>query len=305
MEKRVLGKTGMYISALAFGGMSTKGMTQTDADKLFNTALDHGINYIDTAPEYENSEEFIGKAISSRRREYFIATKCGDYLPANGPNKISPNILYTKEVFIQNIENSLKCLKTDYIDLIQLHGVMPEYLPGGQSDELIQLLQDYKQAGKILHIGCTFRNGRSGDELYPAGFGYECMKEFIDWKVFETFQIPYGAMTRKNEIAIQKGYEQGFGMIARGVMKNYQDYYDTLFEKSRLNELFDEKENRNSFLLRFALTHPGLSGVVVGTGNFVHLSDNVNAANRGKLPYEVYTEAKNRLDAVGIGTDEF
>lgn len=305
MNKKVLGRTGMEIGVLSLGGMSVKGMSQKDADRLFNAALDNGINYIDTAPEYSMSEESIGNAISGRRSEFFLATKCGDYLPGDGPNKLSPNILYSKEVFVSNIERSLRLLKTDYIDLMQMHGMMPEYLPGGETDELIYLLQSLKQQGKIRNIGCSFRNGRAGEDLYPSGYGYMCMKAFIDWTVIDTIQIVYGALTRRNEIAIQKGAEKGFGMIARGVLKKYSENYDVLFEQSMLRDLFEENEEKNSFLLRYALSHPSLTSVVVGTGNAKHLLDNIRTAEKGPLSQNVYDEAKRRLDAIGITAEAF
>jgi aryl-alcohol dehydrogenase-like predicted oxidoreductase len=305
MKTKVLGKTGMEITILTLGGMSTQGMTQVAANELFNTALDKGINYIDTSPEYDMSEKLIGNAISHRRNEYFLATKCGDYLPKSSPNPISDNIWYTKEVFISNIKQSLKLLKTDYIDLMQMHGMMPEYLPGGETDELILLLQDLQKRGIIRHIGCTFRNGRPGDFLYPAAYGFECMKVFIDWKVIKTIQIVYGALTRKNEIAIQKASEKGFGMLARGVLKQYTDKYDELFERAKLRELFEQGETKSDFLLRYALSHPGLTAVVAGTGNVAHLITNINAAEKGALSVDIYEEAKKKLDAVGIVADPF
>jgi aryl-alcohol dehydrogenase-like predicted oxidoreductase len=305
MKKKILGRTGMEITVLTLGGMSVGGLSRAEADRLFNTAMDLGINYIDTSPEYEMSEEMIGNALAKRRNEYFLATKCGDYLPKGSPNSISDNIWFTKEVFTSNIERSLNLLKTDYIDLMQMHGLMPEYVPGGEKDELILLLQDLQKKGIIRYIGATFRNGRTKDPLYPAGFGYNCMKAFIDWKAFDTIQLVYGALTRKCEIAIQKGAEKGFGMLARGVLKHYTSEYEDLYNSSKLNELFEEGETKSDFLLRYALSHPGLTAVVAGTGDVTHLAANVKAAEKGSLSSEIYAEAKKRLDAVGITADPF
>ena len=214
------------MSVFTLGALETKRMDKKTAKRVFNEALDNGVNFIDTAPEYKNSEEFIGKTISHRRDEYLIATKCGNNL-----NKTGPSILYSREVFISNLHRSLKLLKTDYIDIWQLHGLMPDRLPNGESDELVQLMLDIKKAGKIRYIGATFRNGGPGEELYPAGYGFNCVKSFIDWKVFDTIQIVYGGLTRKSEIAISRAAEKGFGIMARGVVRKFNDDYDMLLEK--------------------------------------------------------------------------
>ena len=147
MDMKTLGRTGLKVTRLVFGAMEMKKIDRKTAGELFNTALDLGINYIDTAPEYEHSEEFIGDSVSHRRNDYFLATKCGDYLGGNSPNPISSNILFSREVFTSNIERSLRLLKTDHIDLMQMHGLMPEYLPGGEHDELMELLADLKKQG--------------------------------------------------------------------------------------------------------------------------------------------------------------
>jgi aryl-alcohol dehydrogenase-like predicted oxidoreductase len=148
-------------------------------------------------------------------------------------------------------------------------------------------------------------NGRAKDALYPAGFAYNCMKAFIDWKVIDTIQLVYGALTRKCEAAIQKGAEKGFGMLARGVLKQYTAEYEDHYNRSKLSELFEAGETKSDFLLRFALSHPGLTGLVAGTGNVEHLAANVKAAEKGSLSASVYAEAKKRLDAVGITADLF
>lgn len=305
MEKKILGRTGFNITRLSYGAMHMSNIEQKTADILFNTALDMGVNYIDTAPEYTNSEEYIGNAIFHRRSEYFIATKCGDYLSGNGPNKLSPNIYYSKEIFTSNIERSLKLLKTDYIDLMQMHGLMPEYLPAGEQDELINLLLDLKKSGKIRYIGASFRSGRPGEELYPAGYGYNCAKAFLDWKVIDSIQIAYGGLTRTNEMAISALSQRGFGIIARSILRKYSSNYDQLFENSKLSDLFEEGEDKNAFLLRFALSHPDITAVIVGTGNVEHLKSNIEVSKRGGLTEEVYMEAKKRLNSIGISPKEF
>ena len=303
MEKRQLGQTGLSVTALGYGAMELRTMDEQAAARILNEVLDSGINYIDTSPDYRLSETYIGKAIAHRRDEFYLATKCGCHVDGRG-NPQDPSHIWNRERLLANIENSLRLLKTDHIDVWQLHGTRPGWLVGGRDDEVIKTMQELKHQGKVRAIGISFRNGRQGDDLYPAGYGFEGMQEFIAWGVFDVIQVVYGGLTRKNEIAVAKAAELGIGMIVRGVVKRYLPNYDDLFEEAGLHELCEEGESPNSFLIRFAMTHPGVSTMIVGTGNLEHLAENVAAAARGTLADEIYAEAKRRLDAVGIVADQ-
>ena len=90
------------------------------------------------------------------------------------------------------------------------------------------------------------------------------------------------------------------GIVARGLLKRYFDNYDELFEQAGLDELCTGGESRNGFLVRFALSHPGVGTGIVGSKSFYHIAENIEAATRGKLPDDVYAQARRRLDAVGI-----
>jgi aryl-alcohol dehydrogenase-like predicted oxidoreductase len=116
-------------------------------------------------------------------------------------------------------------------------------------------------------------------------------------------QTVYGGLTRRNENLIARTAEQGIGMIIRGAVKKYRDNYDELFKQAKLDELCADDESQNTFLIRFALNHPGISTMIIGTKNSDHLAANIRAAAKGKLPDDVYREAKRRLDAVGIAAE--
>ena len=142
MRYNVFGRTGQIVSSLGFGAMNLPGVPFEQARDALNYALDHGITYIDTAATYRNSEEIIGESIGHRRKEFFLATKARerDYEAAKA-----------------EIDRSLKRLKTDYVDLLQLHYV--NYV-----QEFKQLMSDHgayraaleaKQAGKVRFIGIT------------------------------------------------------------------------------------------------------------------------------------------------------
>ncbi|MBN1979201.1 MAG: aldo/keto reductase [Anaerolineae bacterium] len=302
MEKRQLGRTGLYVTALGYGAMELRNLEERASVRLLNAVLDSGITYIDTSPDYCLSETYIGKAIVHRRDEFILATKCGCHVDGRGTPQ-DPDHIWSRERLLANAEQSLRLLQTDHIDVWQLHGTRPGWLAGGRHDEVIQTMQELKRQGKVRAIGISFRNGGPGDAMYPAGYSLEGLREFAEWGVFDVIQVVYGGLTRQNEIALAKAAELGIGMIARGVVKRYFPNYDELFEQAGLTDLCEVGESPNSFLIRFALAHPGISTMIVGTSNPDHLVENVAAASGGKLSDEVYAEAKRRLDAVGIVAD--
>jgi aryl-alcohol dehydrogenase-like predicted oxidoreductase len=116
MEKRQLGKTDMRVSVLGFGGaeIGFQGATEETVARLLKGALDAGLNVIDTGECYEGSEELIGKTVADRREDYYLFTKCGHPRGA-GTEDWSPASL------LASIERSLQRLRTDRLDLIQLH----------------------------------------------------------------------------------------------------------------------------------------------------------------------------------------
>jgi predicted aldo/keto reductase-like oxidoreductase len=138
----LFGNTGYKVSSLGFGAMNLPGVSIEESRDALNYALDQGINYIDTAAAYRNSEEIIGECISHRRSEYFLATKTGkrDYKSAK-----------------EEIERSLNRMKTDYIDLLQLHYVnyVNEFKQLMGEDGAYQAVLEAKREGKVRFIGIT------------------------------------------------------------------------------------------------------------------------------------------------------
>ena len=127
-----LGRTGLKVTRLGFGAMELRGdeskgrtVAEDRAGKVLNALLDSGVNFIDTADCYGPSEEYIGKTISHRRSEFTLASKCGCTLAPRGK-------LWTQENLWEGLHRSLKRLKTDYLDVLQLHGGTPgDYEQGG------------------------------------------------------------------------------------------------------------------------------------------------------------------------------
>ncbi|MED4602972.1 aldo/keto reductase [Paenibacillus validus] len=142
MRYSIFGKTGYRVSSLGFGAMNLPGVPLEQAREALNYALDQGINYIDTAAGYRNSEEIIGECISHRRSEYFLATKTSkrDYKTAK-----------------EEIERSLVRMKTDCIDLLQIHYVnkVEEYQAAMAEEGAYRAALEMKEKGYIRYIGIT------------------------------------------------------------------------------------------------------------------------------------------------------
>jgi len=260
-------------------------VTEDQARSILNAVLDAGINFIDTSNDYGRSEEFIGKSISSRRSDYYLATKCG-CRPGGG----QPHI-WTKENLFRGLHESLERLKTDYVDVMQLHNPTVEECESGG---LVGALEEMRQQGKVRWIGIS--------TTLPH------LPAFLRWGVFDTFQIPYSALQREHETWISKSADAGIGTVIRGGVAKGEPGVSGVgrpepwryFEQAMLDELREEGESRTAFMLRFTLTHPHMHTNIVGTQNPEHLQENVQATLRGPLSSDVYEEAKRRLEGVGM-----
>jgi aryl-alcohol dehydrogenase-like predicted oxidoreductase len=297
MEQRTLGKTGLNVTVLGYGAMEVRGsrvwggrpVTEQQAERILNAVLDAGINFIDTAYDYGRSEEFIGKFVSRRRSEYYLATKCGCSFVDKGDHDETPHI-WTRENLLHNIEHSLKLMKTDYVDVWQLHNPSVEQVEQG---DLLKVMEEVQQAGKVRWISIS--------STLPH------INTYIDWGKFATFQIPYSALERQHENVISAASRSGAGVIIRGGVARgapeeaglgNKDRW-AIWEKAKLDELLAPGETRTGFLLRFTLSHPDMDTTIVGTLIPEHLQENVRIAERGPLAADVYAEAKRRLDAAG------
>jgi aryl-alcohol dehydrogenase-like predicted oxidoreductase len=299
MEKRKLGRGGLAVTALGYGAMELRDLNESDAGRVLNAVLDGGINYIDTSPDYGPSEDYIGNTIAKRRSEFYLASKCGCNIDSTGC-VLEPRHIFDGKRLRANIEQSLSRLKTDHLDAWQLHAPKTEELIGGKGGDVVETMLDLKRQGKVGSIGVSFMNGKLGEELYPSGYGFKYLREFEPWGVFDLFQIVYGGMARQNELLIAGAAQKGLGVVIRGVFKRYFNNYDELFKKARLDELCAQNESMDEFLIRFALSHPGMSTMIIGTKNVDHVAENIRAAAKGQLDPATYEEAKRRLAGIGI-----
>jgi predicted aldo/keto reductase-like oxidoreductase len=186
MEYRVLGKTGLKISRMGFGGIPIQKIDAEGTKPLMKLLVEKGINYIDTARGYTVSEEFLGIALEGIRDKFVLATK---------------SMARTKEAMAQDIETSLKNLKTDYIDLYQVHNpgakdIETVMAPGGA----LEALQEAKATGKIGHIGITLHS-------------VDLFREAINYPWVETIMFPYNIVETQAEDLIAQCREKGIGFI--------------------------------------------------------------------------------------------
>jgi aryl-alcohol dehydrogenase-like predicted oxidoreductase len=296
MEKRKLGKTNLEVTVLGHGAMEIRGpriwggrpVSDAEAERILNAVLDGGINFIDTAWDYGLSEDYIGKFIAHRRGEYVLASKCGCTLVDKGDHDETPHV-WTRANLRRNIESSLQRMKTDFIDIWQLHNPTPEQV---EQEDLVAFMQRIKKEGKVRHVAIS--------SMLPH------LPVFLKWGVFETFQIPYSALERAHELVISQVARAGCGVIVRGGVAKGEpgaglggkDRW-SVFECAKLEELCAPGESRTAFLMRFTISHPGMHTTIVGTKSPEHLAENIKAAQAGALPPSIYEEAKRRLAAAG------
>ncbi len=186
MEYRVLGKTGLKISRLGFGGIPIQRIDAEGTKTLLRQLRDAGVNYIDTARGYTVSEEYLGYALEGIRQDFVIATK---------------SMARTKDAMAADIETSLRNLRTDYIDLYQIHNPGPADLetvmgPGGA----LEALMEAKTAGKIGHIGITLHL-------------VELFSKVLDYEWVETVMFPYNIVETQADELIRACTDRNIGFI--------------------------------------------------------------------------------------------
>jgi len=259
---------------------------------VLNSALDAGINVVDTAECYDGSEESIGNAISKRRTEFFLFTKCG-HPRGIGTEDWSGNSIS------ESIERSLRRLRTDRIDLIQLHGCSEAVLKKG---EAISALEKARERGWVRYLGY------SGDGR-PARFAVEC--------------DAFDALQTSINIADQEAISQivplartrNIGLIAKRPLANFawktghkpiNSYHHEYYERLRkLNFDFlsnDSAEESIAIALRFVLSVPGVHTAVVGTTKPERFRENARLLESHPLPENEYNAIRERWDVIAPKT---
>jgi len=286
MEKRILGKTGMNVTVLGYGAaeIGYRGVPEETVGRLVNGALDAGLNVIDTAECYIDSEEKIGRVGSKRRDEYFLFTKCGH--DKDGDH-------WNIKKMAEQIDRSLKRLNTDRVDLLQLHSCTEDRLRKGDVTEVIQRARD---AGKTRFIGYS---GDGPAALYAVQSG-----------LFDTLQISVSIADQEAlDMALPTAQARGMGVIAKRPIANaiwkqsskpdpyYQPYWERL-HRLDYDFLHANSDQDVSTALRFTLSVNGVHTAIVGTTKPDRWKQNAQLLQGGRLDPERFNAIRSRWGSV-------
>jgi aryl-alcohol dehydrogenase-like predicted oxidoreductase len=265
-----------------------RGVSRETAAAVLNEVLDSGVNYLDTSPDYGMSEDYMA-AISGRRDEFLLASKVGCptgaiVVPTGG--RLAHD--FSPENVVRAVEQSLRRMQTDYLDLAQVH--MSPSMGTLTEQGTVEALQGLQQAGKVRFIGISSTLPNITDHL-AAG-------------VFDVIQVPYSALQREHEAVMSDIGKAGLGLVVRGGVargesgRKFRQAWDAL-RAANLSSLIGDMSTME-LMLRFTLSHPALSTAIVGTQSPLHVQSNVAAAAKGPLAPDVYKEVMQRLDALTV-----
>ncbi|MDQ3129860.1 MAG: aldo/keto reductase [Acidobacteriota bacterium] len=290
MEKRKFGKTDLKVSVLGFGGAEigyNPNQTQEDVDELLNSALNAGLNVIDTAAAYKVSEELIGKAVANRRKDFYLLTKCGAL-------DAFTRFDWTKKGILETIVSSLRALKTDYLDIAQLHSCDSEILKRG---DCIEGLQRAQEKGYTRYIGY------SGDN--------EDARTALEMDVFDSFQTSVSIADQTPiDGNIKLAKEKNIGVIAKRPIANavwrhkekpdesyHHEYWDRI-QKLQYEFASKSLEEATATALRFTLSIDGIDTMIVGTTKPKRWQENAKYIAEGNLSGEEYEAIRQRWQEV-------
>ena len=297
IEYRTLGKTGLRVSTLGFGGSEVgyQAVAQRTVDKILNTALDAGINLVDTAECYANGEQLIGKAIGKRRNEVVLMTKCGHASDLPGAD-------WEPAMLARSIDRSLKRLGTDHVDVMQFHSCGAATL---RDRRVIEVLTRARDAGKARFLGYS---GDSDDARVAVETG-----------IFDTLQISVSIADQEAiDCVLPNAAAHSMGVIAKRPIANAAwrngsqppgDWYSRPYW-DRLQALgydFVDFASRNgaesagnavNVALRFTLGTPGVTTAIVGTTRVERIAGNIAHVAAGPLPQAQYDAIRARWRAV-------
>ena len=287
MHRCKLGKTGIDVSVLGFGGseIGYQRVSARTVASLLGSALDAGLNVIDTAECYDESEVLIGKAIGTRRREVALFTKCGH---AGGWGRAD----WRLDSILKSIQRSLKRLQTDHVDLVQLHSCSLDVLKRGDA---ITALERARERGFTRYIGY------SGDGA-AARYAIETGR-------FDTLQTSISIADQEAlDLTLPLARERGMGVIAKRPLANvawrytrrpdayYVDYYERL--RALDYRFLRTADTAVATALRFTLSVPGVHTAIVGTTKPDRWQENASLVRRGPLPAPEFEAIRARWRAV-------
>ena len=289
MQKRVLGKTGLEVSAIGFGTaeLGFKAIPINQCDEVLNTVLDSGINLIDTASCYMDSEEKIGMCISQRHDDYILVTKAGHNKGAGTESDWSADSIN------ECVEKSLSHLKIDYIDVLMIHSCPLEFL---RREELIGAMLENKQAGKTRFIGY------SGDD--------KAAEYAVKMDVFDCIECSVNICDQQAlSLFLPQAEKKGLGVFAKRPIANAcwkdkdamgefyyqyaQSYVDRLGKMGFTPESLGFEGEWAELALRFTAFAKGVHCAIIGSADPEHIKENIAAVEKGPLPENINKAIKN------------
>lgn len=288
MEYAQLGNSGLMVSRLTLGTVEL-GMNYgfrhsqhyakpepSEAIRIIHRALDLGINLIDTAPNYGNSEELIGRALKQTRQRAFIASKVT--IPELHP-VTSGNLKTLRGEILHSIEMSLSALRIETVDLLQIHNTSIDLLNNG---EVLATLRDAQQQGKVRCLGASCH----GEAVPLAALEAGC---------FDALQVPFNILDRRILPAVlSRAKKNGVGILTRsaflrGVLTS--GIYAVPEQLAEVKEvalqvwaqLNDGACSLSELALRFCLSFDQVSSVIIGVRSTQELESNVDGASKGSL----------------------
>lgn len=275
MIMRALGKSGIEVSALGFGAGHIGGnnFTEAEVSNLLNEIVDLGINLFDTARGYGLSEERIGTHLSYQRSEIVISTKVG-YGVAGVPD-------WTYKSVELGIDEALRKLRTDYIDIVHLHTCSLEVLQGGG---VIEALTQAIQSGKIRVAAYSGEN--------------EALQYAASLESFGSLQFSINLFDQRSiDEILPVTSKKNFGVIAKRPIANvpwrfvnqpHGDYCEEYWK--RMMKMKPKLEiDWLEAAIRFTGFTGGISSIIIGSTSINHIANNLKLLERGKLPDEIYS----------------
>lgn len=283
LEKRILGKTGLEVTPLGLGTaeIGFMGLSQPECDRVLNGALDAGLNVIDTAACYADSEKKIGAAISDRRDDYILVSKCGHHVGKDDPPE------WTPEVIRLSAERSLRRLKTDRLDVLLLHSCAKNRLA---NDDMIAALQKCKTDGLTRFIGYS---GDNDAAIAATGMDvFDCMETSVslcDQQVIDG--ALQGAKSANLGVFVKRSLANGCWRDLAEYSSMYENYAKVYTD--RLGKLGFSPESLGfdgdwiELALRFSVFQEGVHTPVIGGKSLEHIQQNVALVAKGPLPAAV------------------
>lgn len=296
MEYRRFGRTGLSVSVMGLGSGGPSqlgqgsGVAEADAHRVVRRALDLGINLIDTAADYRESEAILGRALNGIPRDSYVL--CTKFTPVD---KRGSGELKEEGALAESLERSLQRLGTDYVDVFQLHGVAPKDYVGAR-DRFVPGAKKLQEQGKFRFLGIT--------ETFAEDDHHETLTAALVDDIWATFMVGYNLLTpMPEEHVLPEAKRKDVGVLVMCAVRR------AIARPEKLSELVRELKGSGELAgdavpdegpldwlvhgevpsvtaaaYRYASGHPGVSCVLTGTANVGHLEENVRDISGPPLP---------------------